>query len=145
MFAVASYDLYIGDLEDAGDREKLSKNDISVILSLTKGVPRNGYPIRTYVVDYPLAEPPGVDRVTFMEAVDHLSILLLEGESVLVHSLNGRSRCAAVAAAAVSVLEEVPFDDALGVVRRSSEDVDPHASLVECGKKTVHELKYIAN
>lgn len=142
---MTSYDLYIGNLEDAGDREKLSQNDISVILSLTKSVPRNGYPIRTYVVDYPLAEPPTVNRVTFMEAVDHLAILLMEGETVLVHSADGGSSSGVVAAAAVSMIEDIPFDDALDGVRRCTDGFDPHPSLVESGRETVNELKYIAN
>ncbi|MDY7080826.1 MAG: dual specificity protein phosphatase [Halobacteria archaeon] len=141
----SSYDLYIGDIKDAGDKEQIHDNDISVILSLTNRIPKEGYPPRVYVVEYPMSDGPRCDQLTFRQAVDHLTILLQEGETVLVHCSRGESRSVAVSAAAISMIEDVSFDDALEIISKSRDKANPHPSLVECGKETVNELNYIAN
>lgn len=65
----------------------------------------------------------------FREAADTVLSALREGDTVLVHCHAGINRSASVCAAALGVLTDRSYDDAIAVVRDARPIVNPHPSM----------------
>jgi len=133
------YDVYIGDMNDATDRDAIRDTDISTVVMLTNREPTQGYPREVDVVRCPMMDGPRNEAETFNRAVESVTELLREGESVLVHCAAGKSRSVTVTAAALSLVEKNSFEESLEVVRQCR-DINPHPALIERGKNAVKAI-----
>lgn len=130
------YDVYIGDIEDAGDHDAILDAGISTVVKLTNREPEEGYPKEVEVFRLPMMDGPRNEKETFNRAVKTVEELLRDGESVLVHCAAGKSRSVTVTAAALSVVEGNSFEESLEAVRRCR-DINAHPALIERGRQAV--------
>jgi len=92
---------------------------------------------------FPLRDDYGVDHGTFSEAAGCVQSGLMKGETVFIHCAVGASRAPSVTAAAMAVLDESSFDEALDEIKsqrgttRSGNLVNPHPALRESGEQYV--------
>jgi len=130
------YEIYVGDIEDASDHEGIREAGISTVVKLTNREPTQGYPKEVDVVRHPMMDGPRNEKERFSRAVESITELLKDGESVLVHCAAGKSRSVTVTAAALSIVEENTFEESLDAVRRCR-DINAHPALIKRGKKVV--------
>lgn len=130
---------------DAGDVETLAMIGIARVLNLVEDSeyqPGDRDEVVAALAAHGIAETRmalvdfgrlPADRIE--EAVSTLVGWMTRGERSYVHCRAGRQRSAAVAAGAVAVLEAMPVEDALRVVRLRRETADPlphqRADLIE--------------
>jgi protein-tyrosine phosphatase len=122
--------LYVGSIEDAGDRSLLAEHRISVIVSLTHAKPETGFPPALTVVRFPMMDGPQNDHQTFLEAVDGALTRWEAGDRVLVHCSAGASRSPAVAATVVSLSTDRTPEAAFRQLKERRAVVDPHEALL---------------
>lgn len=131
--------LLLGTLEDATDRGALRRHGVDAVLRVA-APPATPYPSFVRVRATPLIDGPDNAYVDFRDAADALRALLDEGHTTLVHCTAGRSRSAAVAAAALAVRSDTTVAAELDriEVKRS---VDPHPALVEQAERYVTDRR----
>jgi atypical dual specificity phosphatase len=128
------YDIYIGNIQDASDHEGIREAGISTVVKLTNREPTRGYPKEVDVVRHPMMDGPRNEGKIFRRAVESVTELLRDGESVLVHCAAGKSRSVTVTAAALSIVEKNSFEESLDAVRRCR-DTNAHPALIKRGKE----------
>jgi atypical dual specificity phosphatase len=134
------YELYIGDILDASNHERIEKREIDSVLKLTYETPDDGYPNSVEVHEFSLTDGPQNDYERFKKAVEKLLELFDGGDTVFVHCSAGKSRSPTVSAAAIALHEDVEFRSAIETIRESR-DINPHPILLKRGKDVVEELR----
>jgi atypical dual specificity phosphatase len=134
------YELYIGDILDASNHERIEKREIDSVLKLTYETPDDGYPNSVEVHEFSLTDGPQNDYERFKKAVEKLLELFDGGDTVFVHCSAGKSRSPTVSAAAIALHEDVDFRSAIETIRESR-DINPHPILLKRGKDVVEELR----
>lgn len=124
-------EIYIGALDDAGDRGRLANHGITAVLQLSHASPEAGYPRYVQVVQQAMFDGPRNDRARFEQAVSTLCDLLDEEETVLVHCSAGASRSVTVTAAALAKRGDRSLEAWLSHIAARREEADPHQALVE--------------
>jgi protein-tyrosine phosphatase len=122
--------LYVGSIDDAGDRSLLEEHRISVVLSLTYAEPETGTPSDVTVVRLPMMDGPQNDHRTFRRAVNEVLTRWEAGARVLVHCSAGASRSPAVAATAISLSTGQSLEAAFRQLKERRAAVDPHEALL---------------
>lgn len=131
--------LFVGTLEDATDSGALRRYGVGAVLRVATP-PATPYPAFVRVQATPLVDGPDNAYADFRDAVDRLRELLDEGHTVLVHCTAGRSRSAAVVAAAIAVRSDTSVAGAIDRID-ATRSVDPHPALVEQAERYVRERR----
>lgn len=124
-------DLYVGDIEDANEPERMQEHGVGRIVSLTHSDPVGGFPDSVSVGKYPMMDGPKNDLEVFKEAVEDIVSALESGESVFVHCSRGASRSVCVAGTAAAIDQEIQMGKALLDVDERREGSDPHDRVIQ--------------
>ena len=122
--------LFVGTLEDAGDKALIQEHSIVNIVSLTHGEPDGGFSSDLPVENVPMKDGPRNDQQKFDRAVTHALSCLKTGDNLLVHCSAGASRSPAVAATAFALYDEIRLEAAFEQVSKHRNAVDPHEAVV---------------
>lgn len=132
-------DLYLADIEQAGDPAEYKQNGIDAVIQVTHTDPLDGYPEDVDLYSYPMLDGPRNDQETMVEAVSKAVELLAEEETVAVHCSAGESRSVGVCMAAVAVSQEVEFDQGWEAVE-SVKPVRAHPAVVDNARTAFQDL-----
>jgi protein-tyrosine phosphatase len=122
--------LFIGDIEQAGDRQRYKEHGIDRVIQLTYSAPDNGYPDSVDVHTYSMMDGPRNDEETMRDAVETTASFLQKGDTVLVHCSAGASRSVAVAAASLATVNDTGLDEELQLIR-DKKPIQIHPSVQE--------------
>lgn len=122
--------LFVGTVEDAGDKALIREHSISVIVSLTHSKPDDGFPSDLTVENVPMRDGPRNDQQRFGRAVTYVLSCLKTGDSLLVHCSAGASRSPAVAATALALYDEIGLEAAFEQVVKRRNAVNSHEAVV---------------
>ena len=123
--------LYVGTLNDAGDRSLLQDHSVERVVSLTYGDPETGFPDSVSVFHCAMMDGPRNDIEVFREAVEYAVSGLESGETVLVHCSRGASRSVCVAGTAAAIYNEIQVGTALVQVDERRDGSDPHHKVIQ--------------
>ena len=122
--------LFVGTLEDAGDKALIQEHSIVNIVSLAHSEPDGGFPSELTVKNVPMLDGPRNDQQRFDQAVTLVLECLKTGDNLLVHYSAGASRSPAVAATALALYDEIGLEAAFEQVSKHRNAVDPHEAVV---------------
>lgn len=106
--------LYVGELMDGENAY------VDLVLNVSRR--RHGNPLQVHM---PMVEGQEPSEMQFREAVALVIRHLEEGDEVLVHCASGVNRGPSVAAAAVALIEDLAWQEALERVREARPVVNP--------------------
>lgn len=129
--------LYVGDLQDAGNPDRLRESSPTAVLKLSHSDPADPYPEDLSVREVPLIDGPQNDYEDFVAAVDTLLDLLMDDYVVFVHCAAGASRSVSVAAAALALRRETSVETAVELIRERRPIANPHPHLREQAEAVV--------
>jgi protein-tyrosine phosphatase len=132
--------VYLGDIHDAANHERLDALNIGSILKLTHSDPEQPYPENIELRTVSMIDGPQNDEATMRTAVEELLELRANHEPVFVHCTAGASRSVSVAAAAISVHREIPLAEAFELVEERRPVSQPHPALVKQAKRVVEQI-----
>ena len=123
--------LYIGDKQEAGKRNRLDLNQIVHVVTLCDEQ-----------TEYTTVHHPIVDGVNeqaeFNRAVEIVLEALNQEQNVLIHCASGMSRSVTVVATAIAEVEGTNFSEALELVSEHRTEADPHPDII------THAEQYLA-
>jgi protein-tyrosine phosphatase len=122
--------LFVGTVEDAGDKALTREHSIAIIVSLIHSEPDGGFPSDLTVETVPMRDGPRNDQQRFDRAVTQVLSYLKTGDNLLVHCSAGASRSPAVAATALALYDEIGLEVAFEQVAKRRNAVDPHEAIV---------------
>jgi atypical dual specificity phosphatase len=130
-------DVYVGDIDDAGNAEWLRDGSPTAVLKLTHGDPETPYPDAVTVREVSMIDGPQNDYEDFETAAETLLELLADDHVVFVHCTAGVSRSGSVVAAALAPRRETSVEDAVEFVQERRPAVHPHPHLREQAERFV--------
>lgn len=119
--------LYIGDKDEAGKRNRLELNDIVYVVTLCDE--KTPYTTVHHPINDGVNEQPEFDR-----AVEIVLEALNQDENVLVHCASGMSRSVTAVATALAERREISLEEALELVAEKRSVANPHPDILEHGK-----------
>jgi len=122
--------LFVGTVEDAGDKARLREHSITNIVSLIHREPEGGFPADLTVVNVPMMDGPRNNQERFDQAVIHVLSCLKKGDNLLLHCSAGASRSPAVAATALALYDDIELEVAFEQVSNRRDAVEPHEAVV---------------
>lgn len=122
--------LFVGTIEDAGNRALLREMGIDRIVSVTHSEPDGGFPATLPVANVPMVDGPRNDQEQFERAVTRVLSCLDTGDDLLVHCSAGASRSPAVAATAIALYDDIRLEVAFEQIWTRREVTDPHEAVV---------------
>lgn len=132
--------LYVGDIEAAGDHPRYEENSIDTVIQLTHSPPDQGSPEDVDVHSYSMMDGPRNDPETMQEAIEKTVAGLEAGKTVLVHCSAGASRSVSVCTAAAALHDDLSFDEAMDLARISG-SINAHPSVEENARNALEEIK----
>lgn len=120
--------VFIGDVIDAQDQDRLESVGIERVVSLTP------YDVDSTTHHHPLEDgdnPQG----DFNDAVERVIDSILSEETTFVHCVVGSSRTGAVVAAALADVDGKSFDEALTDLQQQRATINPHPDLRDLAQK----------
>jgi len=131
-------DIYIGDIDDAGNADWLREGSPTAVLKLSHTDPETPYPDAVTLRDVPLIDGPQNDYADFERAAETLLDLLAE-HTVFVHCRAGISRSSSVTAAAMALRRDISVEEALKFVEERRPRIHPHPDLRAQAEQFVDE------
>lgn len=116
--------LYLGGEGDAMDREALVRAGITHVLNVSRQA-KNYFPDAFTYHNIPILDEPGV-QLPLDEGVSLISRLIVSGETVLVHCLEGRSRSASMIVAYLMATLKIDADAALQHIKSKRRIAQPN-------------------
>lgn len=124
--------LYIGDKQEAGKRNRLDLNHIVHVVTLCDE--QTEYT----TVHHPIVD--GVNEQTeFNRAVEIVLEAMKQEQNVLVHCASGMSRSVTVVATAIAYSEAISFDEGLEIVAESRSEANPHPDIIPHAEQYLSE------
>lgn len=117
--------LFVGTLEDAGNKSILDEHGVSAVVSLTHAEPGSGFPEDKTVTRWPMMDGPQNSQEQFEQAVADVEAYLLQETEVLVHCSAGASRSPAVAATALALSPNTELEHAFKQISDRRTAVEP--------------------
>jgi atypical dual specificity phosphatase len=115
--------LYIGDKQEAGQRNRLDLNQIVHVVTLCDEH-----------TEYTTIHHPIVDganeQAEFNRAVKIVLEAMKQDQNVLVHCASGMSRSVTVVATAIADVEGSSFTEGLELVAEHRSEADPHPDII---------------
>lgn len=124
--------LYIGDKQEAGKRNRLDLNHIVHVVTLCDEQ-----------TEYTTVHHPIVDgtneQAEFNRAVEIVLEAMKQEQNVLVHCASGMSRSVTVVATAIADVEGISFNEGLELVAEQRSEANPHPDIVTHAKRYLSE------
>lgn len=118
--------LYVGSIRDSKDMEQIRKHGITHILSIHEDAREGTFKEIEYLC-FKASDHASQDiKQFFDEAIDFIHKARLKNGCVLVHCLAGISRSTTLAVAYVMTVTEMPWYEALNVVRAARKGANPN-------------------
>jgi atypical dual specificity phosphatase len=126
--------IYVGDKEEAGKRNRLDLHDIVHVVTLCDEA-----------TDYTTVHHPIVDgendQAEFDRAVEIVSEAMRQEQNVLVHCASGMSRSVTVVATAIAAADEITFEKGLEIVADQRTKANPHPDIVTHAERHLPQEK----
>jgi protein-tyrosine phosphatase len=116
--------IYIGDKEEAGERNRLDLNQIVHVVTLCDE--KTEYT----TVHHPIVDGEN-DQEDFDRAVEIVLEAMKQEQNILVHCASGMSRSVTAVATAIAESEDISFSEALELVAEQRTEANPHPDIVE--------------
>eukprot|EP00756_Hemistasia_phaeocysticola_P030322 Hpha_TRINITY_DN16282_c0_g2::TRINITY_DN16282_c0_g2_i1::g.15293::m.15293 len=118
--------LWIGGMEDARP-ERVALRGFEIVISLLRytafgGIPKYAAGVVTH--NYPVVDN-GTDPIPFEDVAGKISSGLVQGKCILVHCKQGISRSASAIIAYLILYREMPYDQALELVKKARPSAAP--------------------
>lgn len=113
MRHVEPYSLWLGNADDLRNPAHFFDSDIQAVVDLAANEPFPHFPRDLTYCRFPLFDGGGNDPALLWLAIRTLSEMFKVSTTTAVCCSNGLSRSPAIAAAAMSVCDNIPLDDAL--------------------------------
>jgi protein-tyrosine phosphatase len=122
--------LFVGTVEDAGNKALIREYSIATVISLTHSEPDGGFPSDLTIKNVPMIDGPRNDQQRFAQGVTNVLSCLETGDNILVHCSAGASRSPAVAATALALYNNIGLEAAFEQIGKRRDAVDPHEAIV---------------
>lgn len=126
--------LYIGDKDEAGKRNRLDLHEIVHIVTLCED------PTEYTTVHHPIIDGEN-DQAKFDRAVEIVLKAMDQDQNVLVHCASGMSRSVTVVATAIAETETISFDEGLERVAEHRSEANPHPDIVDHAERYLSHQK----
>lgn len=124
--------LYIGNKDEAGKRNRLDLNQIVHVVTLCDE--QTAYT----TVHHPIVDGTN-EQAEFDRAVEIVLKAMDQEQNVLVHCASGMSRSVTVVATAIADTEEISFSKALETVAEHRTEADPHPDIIAHAEQYLSE------
>lgn len=134
--------IYIGDKQDAKDSENLSENNIDTVISLIDEniVDRNHLNQRCYR-SFPLLDDGANPQEQIDAAIYNVAGEIESDSNFLVHCAAGVSRSPVILAAALALVENKSFEEALIYMKDNCSQVTIHPDLADQVRNSIDRYR----
>jgi len=134
--------IYIGDSDAANDREILNNKEINSIITLnTELIADYSDMNKRRYVSYPLLDS-GTNPQEQVDAAVHYTAGEIEsGDKFLIHCGAGMNRSPAILAAAIALVEEKEYIEALNEIKERHEPTQLSTGITEQAQKSVNRFR----
>lgn len=132
--------IFIGDISDGNNEEKLQEKNINLVMSLTDRQSKLETRANRDFIQIPIEDRHN-PQYLFDRAVRILKKGLMEkpNQNVLIHCAAGASRSTAVTATVIAEIENKSFHKALETVKKYRSKTDPAEGIVKNAKEHLND------